>query len=267
MNIDSLHIAPILRPLRSNGLRDSYAVCWVQDGVTGIKINKTMYENISNSIFFLNPEYEWTILKDQSATSSGYILHIPKSILNLPQFKNLHINQIRLLNPDEIPTLTLAPGIESRVKAILEMIDELLSTNLKHREEAIISLLSTFFIYCDGKCNIKSLISENNAKSALVYRFKKYIDRDLPHSHEVGSYASALNVSSKYLNECVKEVLGVNAKYLIDEQLVMRARHDLKFTDKTVKEIGYDLGFSSPDYFSYFFKKHTGTTPSGVRKN
>ena len=62
-------------------------------------------------------------------------------------------------------------------------------------------------------------------------------------------------------------MLGINAKSLIDEQLIMRTRHKLKFTDKSIKEVGYELGFSSPDYFSYFIKKHTGLSPSQIRKS
>ena len=46
----------------------------------------------------------------------------------------------------------------------------------------------------------------------------------------------------------------------------MQARYRLKFTDKTIKEISYDLGFSSPEYFSFFYKKQTGNTPTQVRK-
>lgn len=267
MNIDTIKIARILRKTTSNQNDDCYAVCWVQNGAKGIEINNTLYRNVSNSVFFLNPGCQWKILKNKVATSSGYVLYIPKNILNHPTFKNLHITEIRLLNTNEIPKINLSPGIETRVKAILEMLDELLSTNLKHREEAIISLLNTFFVYCDGKCNIKSVISDNNAKSALVYRFKKSIDHNISQYHKVGHYAACLNVSSKYLNECVKEVLGVNAKNLLDEQLVMRARHSLKFTDNSIKEVGYALGFSSPDYFSYFFKKHTGISPSQLRQS
>jgi len=187
--------------------------------------------------------------------------------LNHPNFKNLHITEIRILNTSEIPKINLSPGIEKRIQALLEMLDELIATNLNHREEAFLSLLYTFFVYCDGKCNIKTVVTDNNARSALVYKFKKCVDHYIMRYHEVGQYASILNVSDKYLNECVKDILKVNAKYLIDEQLVMRARHNLKFTDKSVKEISFDLGFSSPDYFSYFFKKQTGFSPTQLRKN
>ena len=265
MNIEGIKIRRILSKKTSKQNVDCYAVCWIQNGVQKIEIDKTFYKNVSNSVFFLDPSFDWTIFRNQTNTSSGYVLYIPKNILNHPTFKNLHITEIRLFKSNEIPKIKLAPGIEIRIKAILEMLDELLSTNLKHREEAIISLLNTFFVYCDGKCNIKSVISDTSTKSTLVYRFKKSIDNKVTQYHNVRHYAEALNVSGKYLNECVKDVLGVNAKHLLDEQLVMRARYRLKFTDDSIKEVGYELGFSSPDYFSYFFKKHTGRTPSQIR--
>ncbi|WP_041627742.1 helix-turn-helix domain-containing protein [Owenweeksia hongkongensis] len=263
----TIKISSILSKMTSRQNDDCYAVFWIQNEVEGIEINKTLYKNISNAVFFLNPTFNWKIFKKDTSTSSGYVLLIPRQILNHPTFKNLHITEVRLFSANEIPKINLSPGIETRIQSILEMLDELISTKLKHREEAILSLLNTFFVYCDGKCNIKSVITDNNAKSALVYKFKKSIDRYISQHHEVGYYANSLNVSDKYLNECVKEVLGVNAKHLIDEQLVMRSRHSLKFTDKTIKEVGYELGFSSPDYFSYFLKKQTGFTPSQLRIN
>lgn len=268
MNFNSIKISRILNKTASDNNDGGYTVCWIQNGVQGIEINNTLYKKeVSNAVYFLNPNLHWKILKKETSVSSGYTLFIPKEILNHPTFKNLHITEVRLFNTNEIPKINLTPGIETRIQSILEMLDELLSTNLKHREDAILALLNTFFVYCDGKCNIKSVITDNNAKSALVYRFKKSINQYVAQCHEVGYYANILSVSDKYLNECVKEVLGVNAKHLIDEQLVMRSRHSLKFTDKTIKEVGYELGFSSPDYFSYFLKRHTGFTPSQLRKS
>jgi len=269
MTLQTIKISSILKKVTSKrSEEDYYTLCWIQNGINHIEINKKKYKNVSNSVFFLTPDFDWEIHKNGSTVSSGYLLYLPKSVLEYPAFKNLHITQVRFFKSiDEIPKINLSPGIEKRVQSILEMIDELLSTNLPHREEAILSLLNTFFVYCDGKCNIKTFISDNNQKAALVYKFKKRIDKQFSEYHEVSAYAQLLHVSDKYLNECVKEVLGTNAKRLIDEKLIMTARHELKFTDKPIKEIAYQLGFSSPDYFSYFLKKHTKSSPSQVRKN
>jgi AraC-like DNA-binding protein len=266
MNPDNIKISRITSAAVLHANTNFYAVCWIKEEVEGIEIDSVLYPNVANAVFFFNPVFDWKIIKKKAHNSSGYVLYLPSRILDHPIFKNLHISEVRLFSTGEIPKINLTPGIEVRVQAILEMLDELLSTNLKHREEAILSLLNTFFVYCDGKCNIRSVISQNNSKSALVYKLKKVIDRQIADYHEVGDYARLLNVSDKYLNECVKEILGVNAKNLIDEQLTMRARHQLKFTDHSIKEISYNLGFSSPEYFSFFFKKHTGSTPTQVRR-
>jgi AraC-like DNA-binding protein len=47
----------------------------------------------------------------------------------------------------------------------------------------------------------------------------------------------------------------------ITEQRVVRARHLLSSTDKTVADVSHDLGFSSTSYFIDMFKEHVGMTP------
>lgn|SRR5690606_18942728 len=77
-----------------------------------------------------------------------------------------------------------------------------------------------------------------------------------------GKVCDALHISPKYLNECVQGVLRTSAKSLIVEQLTIRARHDLKFSDKSIKEIAFELGLTSPTYFSSFCKKNLGCSPT-----
>ena len=244
-----------------------FYVCWIQEDVEGIEIDGIFHEQVSNSILFLTHNLNWKISKGESKHSAGYIMSIKRETLNHPMLSKLHINELRLFNSSEIPIINLSPGIAKRTQAILEMIDELLGSELNHKEDAILSLLNTFFVYCDGQCNIKSVLSDKGSKSNVVYNFKKLVDKHLSEYHDVSDYAHRLNISPKYLNECVKDVLGCTAKAIITEQLLMRSRHLLKFSDQNIKEISYDLGFSSPDYFSYFFKNQTGTTPSSLRRN
>ncbi|RRQ50457.1 AraC family transcriptional regulator [Maribacter algicola] len=255
-------IEPIIHKKTVKKYAGCFAVCLLKNNIDWIKIDGETYMNAANTIFFLHPKTDWEISKRKSDISNGYILYLTPEILNNPLLSKLHINEVRLFSGEEIPKINLAPGIEKRVYGILEMIDELVDSHLNHKEDAIISLLNTFFVYCDGQCNIKSVISENNSKKSIVYQYKKLMDKHVCELHEVEEYANILNISSKYLNECVKEVLGVTAKSLITEQRIMRARHQLKFSDKSIKEIGFGLGFSSADYFSYFYKQHTGFTPS-----
>ena len=53
---------------------------------------------------------------------------------------------------------------------------------------------------------------------------------------------------------------------LIKEKLLLEAKRALRYTDTTVKEIAYELGFNDPAYFSRFFTKAAQKTPLQFRK-
>ena len=264
-------LVKIKRIVNTNTLKEEanyYSICLLNSSIIAIEVDGVTNLEAANSIYFLNPENNYKIVKkNNNPDYGGYILLIDKEVLNNPLLSKLHINEVRLFADKDIPKINLSPGIEKRVLHILEMIDELIGSHLKHKEDGIISLINTLFVYCDGQCNIRSVINESSNKKAIVFNYKKLIDTHYKEHHEVEYYANKLNVSSKYLNECVKDTLNTNAKSLINETRLMHARHELKFTDKTIKEISFELGFSSADYFSYFFKQYTGTSPSHLRNH
>lgn len=261
---DHIHIAQINRS--TERLHPGfYSVIWLRKPIKALMVDEQRYEHVSDTMFFLCPHFHWKVEVEEEHLSHGYIFCLSDKILNSPQLSRLHITDMRILHSNVVHMAQLSPGIERRVQSILEMIDELLSTNLAHREEAILSLVNAFFVYTDGQCNIKSQIDSPSGKSSLVFKYKRLLNERVTELHSLSKYANQLNVSPKYLNECVQEVLGVSAKGMIIEQLELRARHVLKFTDKSVKEVAYDLGFSSPDYFSAFCRKHIGHSPSQYR--
>jgi len=73
MNIDSIKIAPIQSKKISGSGNGSYSVCWIQNEERDMIINNTLYEKVSNTVFFLNPHFRWKILKKENASLSGYV--------------------------------------------------------------------------------------------------------------------------------------------------------------------------------------------------
>lgn len=99
----------------------------------------------------------------------------------------------------------------------------------------------------------------------LVYRFKKLIDRHIRSWHTVKSYTHALQVSANHLTKLTKTHLLATPAEMITQRLVLEAKRDLQFSDQTVSEIAFDLGFSDPSNFNRFFKRHTGQSPRTYR--
>lgn len=242
-----------------------YSILLVGDQECDFFVDGVSLETVNNAVLFIHKNFHWQLRRKGKQNCLGFVLYLSEQILNEPSLSKLQINDVRVLHSDQIHHAQLSPIIEGRVLSIIEMIDELLTTGLDHREEGILSLVNTFFVYCDGKCNIKREIGKTNSKTNLVYRFKKLINSHIMELHDVKEYCELLHVSPSYLNESVQEVLGINAKNLILEQLIIRIRKNLKFSEKSVKEISFELGFSSPEYFSSFCKTHLGKSPSSYR--
>jgi len=73
------------------------------------------------------------------------------------------------------------------------------------------------------------------------------------------------NVSYSFFRKMFKKYTGVSPGQYHLQLRIMRAKELLVSTDKSIKEIGYELGFQSIFYFSNMFKKKTGDTPSNFR--
>ena len=79
-------------------------------------------------------------------------------------------------------------------------------------------------------------------------------------------YADKLFITPKYLSKVIKQASGRSGPEWIDSFVILEAKNLLKYTDKPIKEVVWQLHFPNPSVFNKYFKKHTGMTPSEFRK-
>jgi len=243
---------------------ESYQVLWLKQGIGTVMIDLDEFAATPNTICFLTPERSVKISFTSKAT--GFILRFSKMFFQDLTREDLKIKEAALLSlADPIPKIILSPKIADRVHEIAEMIDELCASEIPNKEAAVASLLKTLLIYCDSNCNIRLNGTSNQNKIRLVTTYKELVAKHFTNVHQVNEYANMMNISPKYLNQVVREILGVTAKAVIIEQLMIKARHDLKFSNQSIKEIAFDLGFSEPFHFSNFFKREFGFSPTEFR--
>lgn len=61
MKPNSINITQIIKETTLKPDNENFAVCWIKNEVKGIEIDNVLYKNVSNSIFFLDPKYQWKI--------------------------------------------------------------------------------------------------------------------------------------------------------------------------------------------------------------
>ncbi|MBR1406915.1 MAG: helix-turn-helix transcriptional regulator [Bacteroidales bacterium] len=95
-----------------------------------------------------------------------------------------------------------------------------------------------------------------------------FLDRVFDRSRPIGtvsSHAAALQVSPNYLNRCVKAHTGRSAREWIDISRLGLAQQLLRRKDLAIIDIATQVGLEDQSYFSRFFKRQTGMTPSEYR--
>ena len=110
-----------------------------------------------------------------------------------------------------------------------------------------------------------SQTADQNKKSyqhyPLFLEFKNLVEKQYTQTRNVKDYAKILQISTKHLNQIVKEFTLNTAKHFIDDFVTLEIKRAIASTNSSLKEIGYAVGFDEMTNFTKFFKKQTGTTP------
>jgi AraC family transcriptional activator of pobA len=104
-----------------------------------------------------------------------------------------------------------------------------------------------------------------DADVALQRRFAERLEADHARHHDVAHYADALAIPSAALSRALVGVTGRATKELIVERVMTEAMRLLRFTDLTVGEIAFRVGYGDQLYFSRAFKRYAGRAPQAYR--
>src|SRR5258705_60151 len=98
MNREDIKISRIVQQVTSKQNGQYYSIIWIKNRVRMLVIDNEPYDDIANAMFFLNPKFQWKIIKDDDANLEGYVFYVSDKILNEPALSKLQINDVRLLN-------------------------------------------------------------------------------------------------------------------------------------------------------------------------
>lgn len=97
--------------------------------------------------------------------------------------------------------------------------------------------------------------------------FRALVDRQFRQTRMIGDYAAQLGVSQTHLNRVCRQVLGASALEVIERRIALEARRMLLFSGRSIKEIGAELGYEDPAYFSRVLTRVLGMAPGVFRKS
>lgn len=238
------------RSHRDNG----YLFILQEKGSTHIEIDFQKHRIEASSIIYIHPNQVHRLIAFENATISSWIITA----------ENLQPEFLKLLE-DITPVNVLSLNTET-----LSILSETAAMCIKHSERKHEKLYD--FILKESCNTLVALVvsqylseskpTDNYSRFEVITKaFKLALERDFKTVKSPAEYARFLNISTPYLNECVKASTGHSVSHHIQQRVVLEAKRLLYHSNKSVKEIAVALGYDDYNYFTRLFVKINGMTP------
>ncbi|WP_458628073.1 AraC family transcriptional regulator [Winogradskyella sp. PC D3.3] len=166
-----------------------------------------------------------------------------------------------------IPIIHLDPIEQHKFLTLHDVFIDELETEDTIQAEMLRMLMARFIIKSTRLLKAKEGIIETpkSSKVDLLREFNFLVEQHFKTEHSVTFYAEKLFKSPKTLSNNFAK-LNRSPLQIIHQRIVLETQRQLAYTDKTAKEIAYDIGFEDASHLSRLFKKHTSLSPSDYKK-
>ena len=244
---------------RETGSKE-YILIYCLEGHGWIELETGRHELVPNSYFIIprNTAHKYGAKKEDPW--SIYWIHFTGS-----SAKHFY-KKYKLSNSSNgyMPKIVQIPFEERRIKyfnGIISLLESGYSREIVEYVNISLWQLLASFIYNDFFSKIRHQSKDTNIVDTAINYMKENIDRSI----SVDELAGHLNYSNSYLYSLFKEETGYSPIHYFNHLKIQKACQYLSFTNLSIKEISFELGFSDPFYFSRLFKKLMELSPTEYR--
>ena len=96
-------------------------------------------------------------------------------------------------------------------------------------------------------------------------RYRELVDASYRTQPSLSALALQLGITPTQLNRVCRQLTGRPALALLHARVLLEAQRDLAYTTLSIKQIALGLGFGDAGYFTRFFQRLSGRTPTQWR--
>ena len=247
-----------------NEQQNAYSIYWIQEGSGTYNIDFESYTFNDNVLFFLSPGQVFTVDSEQIKTA--YKLTFVRDFYCIQTHdKEVACNGVLFNNIYETPFVKPCEKDTKKLHFILESLIEEFQQNETAQYDMLQSYLKQFIISAVRVKKENHVIKED-AETRLFKDFSLLVEQNFKTMHSVTDYANRLGLSPKSITKHFQKLGAKTPSDFIKSRILLEAKRQLIYTDKTVKEIAFDLGFNDPAYFTRFFTKAISKSPLQFKK-
>lgn len=245
-----------------------FSLIWVQEGKGKLKADFTEYDFESDTLFAFSPYQPYMIIANEPIKGVAIYFH-SEFFCIFKHHKEVSCNGIlynTIYNPPFVK-------LDTSSAATLQMLCEQIKTEMQNADLAQYELLVSYLkiilitaarLKAQQQTEASEVLKDHN-EPFILQKLKDAIEENFKNKHAPSDYADLLYISPKALAKITKTYFHKTLSGLINERIIIEAKRELYLTNKTVKEIAYELGYTDEFYFSRFFKTNADVSPQLYR--
>jgi len=246
--------------LNDPGRKDFFEIVWLKNEAALHALKEPEFETRGDWIYLIPP---YRVHQLNKAGKNGELISFKRAMLE-GEDKEFMLDLFKIFNVQgEFSCLRLSESESLALTGIYELLEKEYHTE-GNNFIMVKALLKVFLLKLIQVKEQQFTIHDIHQKR--VYEFLMLLESNYQEIRNTDFYAGKLGISSKRLNQILKEKLDKTGMQLIHDRLILEAKRSIIHSESTIKEIADELGFSDRPYFSRFFKKQTGQTPEAFQK-
>lgn len=245
-----------------------YSLIWITEGEGSVKADFSEHEFVPGMMFAFTPYQPFMLA---TAAVKGIAIHFHPDFFCIHKHQaEVACNGVLFNNIYEPPYISIDMKAAATLTMIAEQMKEEIQNAALGQYELLVSYLKIFLITASRIKVVQqpqTLVEPDNVKEPFILKtLIDSIEQNFKSKHSASDYAESLNVSPKTLAKITKTHFNKTITDLIAERIIIEAKRELYLTNKTVKEIAWELGYQDEYYFSRFFKTNADISPQIYRE-
>lgn len=245
---------------------DLYKIFFLEEGQGQYAVDFNEFTLKRSGLFFLSPGQVLSVEAEKVKTA--YLISFNREFYCVETHgKEIACNGVLFNNVHRATFLQLQEGEETTFKHwITQIINELSNPGKAHRDllDTYLRMLLIEALRINESHQPLPSPPQDNS-SQLAADFIALVDKHFRTKRTVSEYADMLFVSPKSIAKRLKLHGHATPTELIRNRITLEAKRELRYTQKSIKEIAFDLGFDDPAYFTRYFKKAENASPQAYR--
>lgn len=246
-----------------------FSLIWAQDGNGKLKADFVEYNFEANTLFAFSPYQPFMISTDQPMKGIAIYFH-SEFFCIFKYHQEVSCNGVLFNNIYNPPFVK----VDKQSSATFQMLSEQIKTEMQNADLAQYELLVSYLkIFLITAARLKAQqqpeaaeVLKSRKEPFILQKLKDAIEENFKIKHSPSDYADMLCITPKALAKIAKSHFNKTLSSLINERIIIEAKRELYLTNKTVKEIAYELGYNDEYYFSRFFKVNADVSPQLYRE-